>query len=160
MKKMYIIIVVLTHYFSLKIYENIYILNWNNKHGGRNLYKRIYIHLIIFFSFLSLYIFNTRHVPKKLIFTSFFFPSRIVCITDEQIQQYKQNGYLIVSNFLGKKEAQKAKEGFYQCFADPWYEANEQMKSPRNAVGGFGDNSKEKGILIFRKYTSIFLNLI
>ena len=45
-------------------------------------------------------------------------------ITDEQIQQYKQNGYLIVSNFLGKKEAQKAKEGFYQCFADPWYEAN------------------------------------
>ena len=31
------------------------------------------------------------------------------------------------------------------------------MKSPRNAVGGFGGNSKGKGILIFRKYTSIFL---
>ena len=125
------------------------------------LYKRIYIHLNIFFiSFsLSIYIFNTRHVPKKLTVTSFFIVYSMY-ITDEQIQQYKQNGYLIVSNFLGKKEAQKAKEGFYQCFADPWYEANEQMKSPRNAVGGFGGNSKGKGILIFRKYTSIFLNLI
>ena len=42
----------------------------------------------------------------------------------------------------------------------PIFEPQDMNGGYGNFGGGFGGNSIGKGILIFRKYTSIFLNLI
>lgn len=43
-------------------------------------------------------------------------------ITDEQIATYKQQGFLIIENFLTEEERQAALDGFYTLYAPPYDE--------------------------------------
>ena len=46
--------------------------------------------------------------------------SAMVRVTDAQIRQYKQDGFLIVPKFLGEEHAAAALEGFFDNFAAPY----------------------------------------
>lgn len=58
-------------------------------------------------------------------------------ITDEQIQFFKKNGFLIVENFLSEEERKQAAEGFYDWYAPPyeqWLAAGKQNNRPKQMV--------------------------
>jgi hypothetical protein len=55
-------------------------------------------------------------------------------ITDEQIAQFKRDGFLIIENFLTREEQQSALQGFFEWFAPPyeeWLAADKQNNRPQ-----------------------------
>ena len=58
-------------------------------------------------------------------------------ITDEQLAQFKEQGFLIVENFLSQPEQEAALEGFFRFFAPPYeeYVANNRVNDrPRQVL--------------------------
>mmetsp|Transcript_60154 Transcript_60154/g.105361 ORF Transcript_60154/g.105361 Transcript_60154/m.105361 type:complete len:446 (+) Transcript_60154:87-1424(+) len=58
----------------------------------------------------------------------------MVRITDEQIEQYKKHGYLIVPNFLTPEETEAAQNGFFSCYADRWEERGKTPSQPKGQM--------------------------
>ncbi|MEE3233243.1 MAG: phytanoyl-CoA dioxygenase family protein [Candidatus Latescibacterota bacterium] len=58
-------------------------------------------------------------------------------ITDEQLSQYKKDGFLIVENFLNEKERKSALDGFYKHFAPPYQhyiDNNRENDTPKEVL--------------------------
>ena len=58
-------------------------------------------------------------------------------ITDEQILQYKEDGFLIIENFLTENERRSALDGFYKHFAPPYHryiEANRKNETAKEVL--------------------------
>ena len=62
----------------------------------------------------------------------------MVILTDEQIAQYKRDGFLIVSNFLNPEETRAAQEGFYRHFAPHWQDRERLLQQKWGGARGVG----------------------
>ena len=70
----------------------------------------------------------------------------MVYVTDEQIAQYKRDGYLIIPSFLSEAESADALEGFYDNFAGPYDDWIAQGANPKpGAHGGFAADPRKAG---------------
>ena len=61
-------------------------------------------------------------------------------ITDAQLATYKEQGFLIVENFLTKDEQQAALDGFFTHFAPPYdqYLANDRRNDTPSKYSSLG----------------------